>query len=52
MSLIELDLIEELFTAAEKQEIITHLKNAMGMIRNERGHSSAEGAQERKMKSA
>jgi hypothetical protein len=42
MSLIELELIEELFTSAEKQEIITYLKNTMVMIRNERPHSGAE----------
>jgi hypothetical protein len=35
MCLIELELVEELFTSAEKKEIINQLKNAMVMIRNE-----------------
>jgi len=35
MSLIELKLIEELFTSAQKEEIINQLKNAMVLIRNE-----------------
>jgi hypothetical protein len=47
MSLIELELIEELFTSAEKQEIITHLKKTMVMIRNERIHLRAEGVHEK-----
>jgi hypothetical protein len=35
MCLIELELVEELFTSAEKKEIINQLNNAMVMIRNE-----------------
>jgi hypothetical protein len=35
MSLIELELIEELFTSAEKEQIINQLKNAMVLIRDE-----------------
>jgi hypothetical protein len=34
MSLIELELIEQLFSAAEKEEILTQLKNAMVSIRH------------------
>jgi hypothetical protein len=47
MSLIELELIEELFTSAQKQEIITQLKNTRVMIRNERLHSRAEGVHDK-----
>jgi hypothetical protein len=35
MSLIELRLIEQLFTSAEKQEIINQLKDAMVWVRDE-----------------
>ena len=47
MSLIELELIEQLFTAAEKEEIINQLKDAMVLIRDERLRSLTSGAQER-----
>jgi hypothetical protein len=43
MSLIELELIEELFTSAQKEEIINQLKNAMGLIRNESLRSRVSG---------
>ena len=41
MSLIELELIEQLFTSAEKEEIINQLKNAMLLVRNESARSRA-----------
>ena len=47
MSLIELELIEQLFTSAEKEEIINQLKNAMVLVRDENLRSLASGAQER-----
>jgi uncharacterized membrane protein len=39
MSLIELELIEQLFTSAEKEEIINQLKDAMVLVRDERVRS-------------
>ena len=39
MSLIELELIEQLFTSAEKEEIINQLKNAMELVTDERTRS-------------
>ena len=47
MSLIELELIEQLFTSAEKEEIINHLKDAMVLIRDERLGLLGSGVQER-----
>jgi hypothetical protein len=41
MSLIELELIEQLFTSAEKEEIINQLKNAMVLVRDESLRSRA-----------
>ena len=42
MSFIELELIEELFIPAEKQEIIAQLKGGMAGLRDERLHRSGE----------
>ena len=41
MSLIELELIEQLFTSAEKEEIINQLKNAVVLVREESLRSRA-----------
>jgi hypothetical protein len=41
VSLIELELIEELFSPRQKLELIQQLKNAMALIRNESiGHDA------------
>lgn len=46
MSFIELELIEELFIPAEKQDIIAQLKDGMVRLRSE-GRSPAERTSER-----
>jgi hypothetical protein len=41
VSLIELELIEELFSPSQKLELIQQLKNALAVIRNENvGHDT------------
>jgi hypothetical protein len=45
MSFIELELIEELFIPAEKQEIIAQLKDGMAALRSERLDRSKQAKQ-------
>jgi len=44
MSMIELELIEELFSPSQKMELIQQLKNAMALIRNENLAGDARNA--------
>ena len=44
MSMIELELIEELFSRSQKEELIEQLKNAMVSIRTENNARNAGNA--------
>ena len=44
MSMIELELIEELFSRSQKEELIEQLKNAMVSIRTENNVLNAKNA--------